>query len=223
MNRIMKQLFGIALIAAPLLLTGCPESDDGPSSSSDSGKITSLQTVINSTSEDGTINLSEYPDLTSYSAEINKAVTITGSQTNLGNATLTVSASATISGITNANVTTSAKLGNGSLKISSSSLSTLTVNGGGINSIEIFDVTVNTVSIDKAVTNPAAEEYVRLCVDNSTDITNLNIASSALIDLVGNTFNMNRVTMTFAESTDDINVAFRKTIDLDTPTGKAKA
>lgn len=222
MNRIMKQLFGIALIAVSLLLTGCPETESTDSDNS-SSKITSLQTVINSTSEGGTINLSEYSDLTDYSAEINKAVTITGSQTNLGNATLIVSASATISGITNANVTTSAELGNGSLKISSSSLSTLTINGGGINSIEIFDVTVDTVSIDKVITNPAAEEYVRLCVDNSTDIGNLNIASSALIDLVGSTFDMNRVAMTFAESAADINVAFRKTIELTTPTGKAKA
>ena len=216
-----SRIITVALTALLIMsVVGCPnDTQTETKTSTGSDKITSLQTVIDKASDGDTINLSQYTDITDYNATVNKALTISGSSTSLNNAVLTVESSSTISGITNASVTASSSLGNGSLKISSSSLSSLTINGGGISSIELSDVIVTDVTIDKQVSGTA--EYVRLQVDGTT-IGNLHLSSSALIDTAGS-FNANDINITFGNDNADLNVAFRKTIELTTPTGKVKA
>lgn len=212
----------ITAIVLASLFVGCPTTESGSESSNNSDKITSLQAVINSSNDGATINLSQYPDITDYKATINKAVTINGNQTSLNGAALTVEKDATINGITNASVTASPSLGNGSLKIASSSLSSLTINGGGIHSIELSDVTVTDVTIDKQLSD-ATDQYVRFCVDAATKITKLALQSNTLIDVAANqSFNTAGINLTFADS-DTMNVAFNNNVIMTTPSGKARA
>ncbi|MBR6198679.1 MAG: hypothetical protein IKQ61_00280 [Spirochaetales bacterium] len=215
-----SRIITVALTALLIMsVVGCPNDTQTGSNTSANNKITSLQTVIDKASDGETINLSEYADITDYNATINKTLTINGSSTSLNNAVLTVESSSTISGITNASVTASSALENGSLKISSSLLSSLVINGGGIGSIELSKVTVTDVTIDKQVSGTA--QYVRLQVDE-TKISNLHLSSSALID-TDTSCDANNINITFGNNNADLNVAFRKTIELTTPNGKVKA
>ncbi|MBP5706124.1 MAG: hypothetical protein J6W76_02480, partial [Spirochaetales bacterium] len=92
----------------------------------DSNKITSLQILINSDKvQNGTlkeIDLSQYPDIDDYSATINKAVTITNGNDLKGASLNVVTDGVKLDGIKGASVTTQS-----SLKISSSSLSSLNI------------------------------------------------------------------------------------------------
>ncbi len=225
LKKTTKLIIAILLAAA---FVGCPTTESGSgTSSTDSEKITSLQTVINKANDGATINLSEYSDITTYSATINKAVTINGSSTDLNGAILTVEKDATISGITNASVTASSSLGNGSLKISSSSLSSLNIQGGGINSIVVIDVSVDTVTIDKTVDANSTDQYVRFCVDAKTKIGGMNISSSTLIDVTGDVTgnqpkpNADNYHIQFGSA--NICVAFNTKMGLTTPNDKARA
>ncbi|MBR6060573.1 MAG: hypothetical protein IKP67_00745, partial [Spirochaetales bacterium] len=71
------------LIILLMVLVGCP--NDNASQTENTGtavqnKITSLQAVIDSddTKSGDTIDLSQYSDITNYSANINKALTMNG-------------------------------------------------------------------------------------------------------------------------------------------------
>ena len=224
LKKITKLIIAMLLAAA---FVGCQAEQTGSETTNNNNKITSLQTVINNADDGDVIDLSEskYSSITSYSATINKTVTINGSSTNLKNATITVNSdNVSISGITNASVTASSSLNNGSLRISSSSLKNLTINGGGINSIVIIDVSVDAVTIDK-VMSAADAQYVRFCVDAATKIGGMNISSSTLIDVTGDTTSSrpdaNNYNITFGN--ENICVAFNNKMDLTTPDGKAKA
>ena len=139
-------------------------------------KITKLSDLIEQTSAGGTINLSEYSDITDYNATISKNLTLKGSKTDMIQSNLVVSADGVVlSGISNASVTASSSLKNGGLKIANSSLSRLSINGGGIHSIELADVTVDTVIVDKDMTGDA--QYVRLVVDNQVKVGTLQANS----------------------------------------------
>ncbi len=172
----MKKYNFFILIMMFALIVGCPDNQDNPTNGSDDQtiptdsqgtKLTSLQAVIDTTTDGAVINLSEYPNINNYSATINKAITINGSaNVDLSQATLSVSQNGVnLTGLVNANVTTTAALGNGSLKISSSSLNSLVLNGGGMNSINLDNVTIADLTADYP--------WVRLHIlDNKTKITN---------------------------------------------------
>ncbi|MBP5449407.1 MAG: hypothetical protein J6Y01_04740, partial [Spirochaetales bacterium] len=166
---------------------------DSSSSSSDSGqsgdthnqpnsnKITSLQTIIDAAADNSTLDLSQYSSIeANLSATINKKITINAGGLDLNEASLTIAADGVeLYGIGNASVTASSSLGNGSLKISSSSLSSLIINGGGINSIYILDVSVDTITIEKQ-SDSYRDDIVRLVYDESTDFGTV-VANSDLL------------------------------------------
>ena len=175
-------------------------------------KITSLQLVIDDTPEEGTIDLSQYADITDYSAMINKSLTINGANKSLLGDTLTVaSTGVTLSGITNVSVTASPSLGNGSLKIASSSLSSLNIYGGGINSIELEDVSIDSVIVDKDMSVQDAQ-YVRLDVSGDMSVDTLKAASPLFLD--GQTSNPSWLG-TLDLSTDNVNIAISKDVSVD--------
>jgi hypothetical protein len=188
------------------------ENQGGQQQGPDSNKITRLQLVIDDTPEKGVINLSQYTDITDFSATINKAVTIQGSQTSMLNSTLTVASSGvSLSGMKNVSVTASPSLGNGSLKISGSSLSSLKINGGGIGSIVLEDASIDNVIVDKDMTAQDAE-YVRVVVDNDVKVGNLKAASPLFLDgVVSNDTWLGSLDL----STDGINIAISKDVSVD--------
>ncbi|MBP5449240.1 MAG: hypothetical protein J6Y01_03900, partial [Spirochaetales bacterium] len=221
LKKIIKLMAAMVLAAT---FVSCPdvESNNG-TNNNDTGKISSLQEVIDKASDGDSIDLSEaqYSTITNYNATINKAVTISGNSTSLKDGTLTVASdNVSISGITNASVTASSELKNGSLKIASSTLKNLTVNGGGINSIVIINVTITDMSVDKTMETDS--EYVRICVNAETTIGNMHISSNMLIDVTGDRSpNVNNLNINIVKN--DICVAFNNSLTMETPDGKAKA
>jgi uncharacterized repeat protein (TIGR02543 family) len=185
-------------------------------------KITSLQAVINDSKDGETINLSQYTDITDYNATVNKSLTISGSSTNLNNAMLTVGGdnnNVSISGITNASVTADKSLGNGSLKISGSSLSGLNIQGGGWNSIYLehgTSVTGQTI-LNKSVSDNN-DEFVRLVLDSSVTVQDLVVKQSAILaaESIITADNIKNVTFSIDESSDAVafavgaNISFGK-------------
>ncbi|MBQ3923685.1 MAG: hypothetical protein II707_10340, partial [Spirochaetales bacterium] len=97
-------------------------SDSSSANGTDPSKITSLQAAVDLARPGDTIDASQYTNITQYEANINKAVTIQNFS-NLDGKTLTVSADGVVlSNIGNVGVMT-----NSSLKISGSSLSSLSI------------------------------------------------------------------------------------------------
>ncbi len=220
----------MTLVTFAVLVLGMIGCSQTTTHSGNTTKITKLQDVVDSASENDTIDLSEakYNSITNYNATISKTLTINGNNTSLKNGSLTVTENGVVlSGITNANVTASSSLRNGSLKIANSSLSKLTINGGGINSIVVIDVTVNEVSIDKEVSQDSSDDqYVRFCVNANTNIGRMSISSSVLIDVTSDkaqdaTADANKFNIDFKN--DNICVAFNNSLSYNTPNGKAKA
>ena len=104
-----------------LMIVGCPSPGNHNSGSSDT-KITSLQAVVDKASAGSTINLSQYGDITDWNATVSKSVTIANGTIGSGELTITV-LGVTLNNIKgSANVTT-----NSSMKITGSSLSSLTI------------------------------------------------------------------------------------------------
>lgn len=189
-----KRFFGLLAFVLVLCVAfiGCPTEDekkedvsttDTPAvnpSPSDKISSSSLQKLIDDTPASGTIDLSQHSEITDFSATVNKAVTIKNGS--LQGQTLTVTADkVNLSGLTDASVTASSSLGNGSLKIASSSLSSLKINGGGINSISIKDCTIDAVDVNKDMSANNAE-YVRLDCSGDNEISSLSADSSVFID-----------------------------------------
>ena len=184
-----KRFFGLLAFVLVLCVAfiGCPTEDekkeevsttDTPAvnpSPSDKISSSSLQKLIDDTPASGTIDLSQHSEITDFSATVNKAVTIKNGS--LNGKTLTVTAdSVNLSGLINASVTASPSLGNGSLKIASSSLSSLKINGGGIGSIVLEDASIDKVIVDKDMTAEDAQ-YVRVVVDNQVKVGTLQANS----------------------------------------------
>ncbi len=185
----IKPFIIIAILA--MLFVGCPndetKSDDDVQNTTQQSKITSLQVAINE--ETGTsIDLSQSKySITDYNATINKAITINGAGKDFGNADLTADVSGiTLKGMTNVKtLTASANIGNGSLKIASSSLSSLNILGGGSHSIYIEDhTTIDILTVNKIITTES-NEYVRLVIDNTVTIGKIIVQSGLLIDAAG--------------------------------------
>ena len=179
----MKNLKIFILIMMLTSLIACPNNNEDPKTDNTGAngkdKIASLQAVIDdpNTKDGDVINLSEYPNITNYNADINKAVTIDSSaDIDLSSAKLSVSKDGVnLTGLVNANVTTNATLGSGSLKISSSSLASLVLNGGGANSIHLDGVTVQDLTADYP--------WVRLHIEGTnTKITNFAAVRNCIIE-----------------------------------------
>lgn len=212
-----------------LLIVSCTMDNTENAADVDNGlepannKISSLQAVIDDSKDGETINLSQYT-ITDYNAVVNKSLTISGSSTNLNNAVLTVGGdnndnnSVSISGITNASVIADKSLGNGSLKISGSSLSSLNIQGGGWNSIYLehgTSVTGQTI-LNKSVSDNN-DEFVRLVLDSSVTVQNLVVKQSAILaaESIITADNIKNVTFSIDESSDAVAFAVGANISFD--------
>lgn len=124
-----------------------------------------LQYIVNNTNAGETIDLSKYDNITSYTATINKKLTIKNGS--LNNEMLTIEAdNIELTELENLNLTTSEKLGDGKLTIRNSKLSDLLLCGGGRNSIYIL----GTSSVENLTMN---YQNVRTLLGNGVNVTNL--------------------------------------------------
>lgn len=124
-----------------------------------------LQYIVNNTNAGETIDLSKYDNITSYTATINKQLTIKNGS--LNNEMLTIEADKVeLAELENLNLTTSEKLGDGKLTIRNSKLSDLLLCGGGRNSIYIL----GTSSVVNLTMN---YQNVRTLLGNGVNVTNL--------------------------------------------------
>lgn len=124
-----------------------------------------LQYIVNNTNDGETIDLSKYDNITSYTATINKQLTIKNGS--LNNEMLTIEAdNVELAELENLNLTTSEKLGDGKLTIKNSKLSDLLLCGGGRNSIYIL----GTSSVVNLTMN---YQNVRTLLGNGVNVTNL--------------------------------------------------
>lgn len=206
MKNIKPYFIIIAILA--MLFVGCPndetKSDDDVQNTTQQSKITSLQVAVNE--ETGTsIDLSQSKySITDYNAVINKAITINGAGKDFGKADLTADVSGiTLKGMSNVKtLTASANIGNGSLKIASSSLTNLNIYGGGSHSIYIEDhTTIDILTVNKIITTES-NEYVRLVIDNTVTIGRIIVQSGLLIDAAGDgSVNLQNVEFNISGST----------------------
>ena len=124
-----------------------------------------LQYIVNNTNPGETIDLSKYDNITSYTATINKQLTIKNGS--LNNEMLTIEANnVELAELKDLNLTTSEKLGDGKLTIKNSKLSDLLLCGGGRNSIYIL----GTSSVKNLTMN---YQNVRTLLGNGVNVTNL--------------------------------------------------
>lgn len=124
-----------------------------------------LQYIVNNTNAGETIDLSKYDNITSYTATINKQLTIKNGS--LNNEMLTIEAdNVKLAELENLNLTTSEKLGDGKLTIRNSKLSDLLLCGGGRNSIYIL----GTSSVENLTMN---YQNVRTLLGNGVNVTTL--------------------------------------------------
>lgn len=124
-----------------------------------------LQYIVNNTNAGETIDLSKYDNITSYTATINKQLTIKNGS--LNNEMLTIEANnVELTELKDLNLTTSEKLGDGKLTIKNSKLSDLLLCGGGRNSIYIL----GTSSVVNLTMN---YQNVRTLLGNGVNVTTL--------------------------------------------------
>ncbi len=176
-----------------LSFIGCPNEDTPDKTDNQSNqKITSLQTLITNCPTDTTLDLTKYADWTitdltaNKTIAIEKALNINAGDIDLNNISLTVKADGVqLTNLNNAKVTADKSLGSGSLKIASSSLSSLDILGGGIHSIYILDVSVDTITVAKQ-NDSYRDDIVRLVYDESTDFGNIVANSDILLYYDGN-------------------------------------
>ncbi|MBR3731679.1 MAG: hypothetical protein IKN25_03435, partial [Spirochaetales bacterium] len=137
---------------------------------------------------DGTVNLSNI-ELTDDNIEItiDKALTVTGSNTNLNNALIRITTDGvSLDNINNISVIVEKSVGNGSTKIISSSLSSLTIYGGGMHTIDISGTKIDDTTLDQAHESDK-DQFVRLLCNDATKFTkSLNIQQSSLLYSDGN-------------------------------------
>ena len=148
MKKLKKLTALLAALALAFSFAACSNSDDDDDDDDAPNKNSSasLSQIINSAS--GNVDLAG----ASYNedAEITRACTI--SNADFGGKTITASVSGvTLSNIKNAVIVAGAGIGEGDLIIADSNITTLTVLGGGANSIHLKGATtVETVSVEKA-------------------------------------------------------------------------
>ncbi len=184
-----NKLLLIGTIVFAMTLFGCPNDNAENQSGEDSistNKITKLQAVIDSPEvQNGTlteIDLSKYPDITDYSATINKSITITDNKSkNLTGATLqVVSNGVTLSGIQGASVTTQS-----SLKIRGSSLSSLNIaavsSPSSLSSVEVNGRGDTSTGLSARIAPPTVEITGNSSVtDTVVSIENAQIVAESL-------------------------------------------
>ena len=132
-----------------------------------------LQNVIDNANDGEEIDLSKYDNITNYTATVNKQLTIKNGS--LKNARLTIEADKVeLAGLKDLKLTTSEKLGSGSLTIRDSKLSDLLLLGGGSNSVYILG-TSSVVNLTMNYTG------VRTLLGDGVEITNLTMQKDGII------------------------------------------
>ena len=132
-----------------------------------------LQNVIDNANDGEEIDLSKYDNITNYTATVNKQLTIKNGS--LKNARLTIEADKVeLAGLKDLKLTTSEKLGSGSLTIRDSELSDLLLLGGGSNSVYILG-TSSVVNLTMNYTG------VRTLLGDGVEITNLTMQKDGII------------------------------------------
>ena len=173
-----KNYFGfVILIMSFAILTGCPNGDEQSEEQStqhnNGTKITSLSDAIKQTANKETLDLSlpEYSDITNWTATVNKPIIIKNAN-NQQAKDLTVTASGvTLENIAKASVSTSV-----SLKISGSSLSSLSISGGTSASQNMIigrgDVAQNAVQVE--ISDSTVDNKISIGIEGS------NLCASSL-------------------------------------------
>lgn len=210
----MKKLLWRISAAIMLLMAavGCPDIQNGSQTNADnSGKITSLQVVIDQASDGEVINLADYAGIADfdYNAVVNKALTIQNGS-NLGNATLQIAADGVaLKGISGAKVSTNQGMGSGSLKISGSTLASLTLGG-----VESRSSDVNAQSVCAVISSSSVQE-MRICgtdsqitiEDKTTAVTNITAETDCYVWLAdGTNDNITRPTVAAGSSLTKVNM-----------------
>ncbi len=187
-HKTIMRLITVLMVAATFC--GCP-SDNGTDSgttgnnntNNNGNKIASLQTVISDAAAGSSIDLSLY-EITDYDAVIDKAVEITNGSLGSGNITIT-SGGVELSGVSGtAKVTT-----NSSLKISGSSLSSLSIaNVTSSSANRILSRAANVVTVEIANSTVGAvimniEDSVLNVSGSETKITSIEVKVSVSIVL----------------------------------------
>lgn len=152
-----KNILGMAAVLLVLTLAGCP----GPSTPSTPATPTLTQTL----------NAGGNVDLAGASFTENAAINtanITVQNANLGGKTLTVNAAGvTLKNISNANLVIGENVGNGDVTVDGCTFGTITVQGGGANSIHLKTTTVQRVTVEKT--------SVRVVLEGSTTVQTAEI------------------------------------------------
>ena len=173
-----KNYFGfVILIISFAILTGCPNGDEQSEEQStqhnNGTKITSLSDAIKNTAAGGVLDLSleEYSEITNWTASVDKSLTIKNADNMQGGKLTIVSEGVTLDHIANAAVTTSS-----SLKISGSSLSSLSISGGTSASQNMIigrgDVAQNAVQVE--ISDSTVDNNISIGIEGS------NLCASSL-------------------------------------------
>ena len=189
----MKRFFIVLAVLTALTFSGCDQtgSDGGTTTQPavPAQKIAGMTlTNLFNNPADGTVNLSNI-ELTddNFEITIDKALTVTGSNTNLNNALIRITTDGvSLDNINNISVIVEKSVGNGSTKITSSSLSSLTIYGGGMHTIDISGTKIVNTTLDKAHESDK-DQFVRLLCNDATEFTTtLNVQQSSLLYSDGN-------------------------------------
>ncbi len=189
----------LMILLTMLAFTGCPsdletKESESVSTQQDKTKITALQIVVDSSKSGDTIDLSQYPNMTEYQANINKSLTIKNGADLKGEALTVSSDGVVLDNIHSASVNTST-----SLKISGSSLSSLSVMTG-------LGIQQSCVS-----GRGAAKNAPKIDISSSSISSNINInvedASLTICDVSADKvkFNADNTQLTIEDKTSKIN------------------
>ncbi|MBR6061937.1 MAG: hypothetical protein IKP67_07660, partial [Spirochaetales bacterium] len=189
----MKRLFILLTALTICGLIGCDQSGSDDSTTTQPAvpaqKIAGMTlTNLFNNPTDGTVNLSNI-ELTDDNIEItiDKALTVTGSNTNLNNALIRITTDGvSLDNINNISVIVEKSVGNGSTKITLSSLSSLTIYGGGMDTIDISGTKIVNTTLAKTHESDK-DQFVRLRCNDATKFTkSLNVQQSSLLYSDGN-------------------------------------
>lgn len=160
-----KVLFTLLIASMLLVIIGCPLNL----------KEDTIDSLVNST--DGELDLSKEENIFDFSGNVSKAVTITGGTSvfDMKNATLTIKADGVVlKNLINLNVIVDESVGDGDFTLDGCTLSSLTVNGGGENSIHISNCTVNDVVLSK--------KSVRVVISDNSKLTTVSINADVTLE-----------------------------------------
>ncbi|MCQ2592551.1 MAG: bacterial Ig-like domain-containing protein [Treponema sp.] len=158
----MKKFNLCVLALASFVLFSCNHAGEGPEKKQEPQKQT-LTTRINETNADVDFK----NEVIAEDAAVNKAKTV--SNLKMDGKTLTVNVSGvTLKNISDAAIEAGKGIGNGDLNIDGCSVDTLTVLGGGSNSINISNTKIEEISVEK--------KAVRLNLQQDSEIQNIVVA-----------------------------------------------